>query len=165
MNHLYDDEIQMILDGDTQVCTTHAEKCAACNQKIEDYRILYQELHNLEPEQIPADFTDRVMIRLPAPKREFLWTAFEKLCLIFAGLVSVISLFYWIDWLTIFKITSHCADVLKQIPQYFRIDSLRFNSSLSETVLWIGAGLFVLIILMSLDKLLAPKHESVSLHS
>jgi hypothetical protein len=165
MNHLYDDEIQLILDGDAQVRTTHAEKCAACSQKIEDYRILYQELHNLEPEQIPADFADRVMIRLPAPKREFLWTVFEKFCLTFAGLASVISLFYWIDWLRIFKITSCWADVLKQIPQYFRIDSLRFNSSLSETALWIGAGLFVLIILMSLDKILAPKPESVSLHS
>jgi hypothetical protein len=164
MNHLYDDEIQMILDGEAQIPMKHVKKCVVCKQKIEEYQALYQEIHNLRPEHIPPDFADRVMIRLPAPKREFAWSAFEKLCLIFTGVVSVFSLFYWIDWLTIFKLTAGWADVLKLIPHYIRLDTLRFNGSLSGGMYWIGTGLLVLIILMSLDKLLAPKNETVSLH-
>ena len=166
MNHLYDDEIQMILDGDQiQTRLAHAEECDECSKKLEAYRLIFRELSHLEPEMIAADFTDHVMAGLPEFEKEHVWMTFEKLCFIFTALISAFSFFYWIDWKKLFKAAYGWTSSLKLFSQQIRYDLSFFNVSLPETVLWFGAGLSVLVLLMCLDKLLSPKHDPVSFHS
>jgi len=166
MNHLYDDEIQMILDGDQiQTRLAHAEECDECRKKLETYRFLYRELRNLEPETIPAGFTDQVMAGLPRPKREPVQMTFEKLCILFTGLISAFSFFYWVDWKNLFQAIYGWTALQKLFSLQFPYDLSLLTGSLPGTALWFGAGLFVLILLMCLDKLLYTKHGRISIHS
>lgn len=158
INHWSDEEIQEFLDGKSSISKSlleeHLKICAACGKSFQYYRNLYSGLRQDPRFQLPANFTQKVISRIPqfAEAR-----ARFKFSDIFIGSIGIAALLgvmiFFIDFSIIAEaVAKFSFSSLKADVQDWLRNSL---FSLNGGVLLIGSSVLTLLVTATLDRLLS----------
>jgi hypothetical protein len=102
MRHLTDIEIQKYLDRELNreeeiFLEKHLPGCHICQRKISDYQEIYKILNQPPEVDLPVNFVDKVLARIPDPKKHRWYEKYlDQLLLALALISGTIVLFYFV---------------------------------------------------------------------
>lgn len=158
IKHWSDEEIQEFLDGKSSISESlleeHLKTCAACGKSFQYYRNLYSELRQDPKFQLPANFTQKVISRIPQFASV---SARFKFSDIFIGSIGIAALLgamiFFIDFSAVAEaLAKFSFPAVKEDLQNWFHNSI---STLNGGVLLIGSSVLTLLVTATLDRLLS----------
>jgi len=158
VNHWSDEEIQDFLDGKSSISESlfeeHLKTCTACGKSFQYYRNLYSGLRQDPRFQLPANFTQKVISRIPQFAQA---RARFKISDIFIGSIGIAALLgamiFFIDFSAVAEaLAKFSFPAVKADLQNWVRNSI---STLNGGVLLIGSSVLTLLVTATLDRLLS----------
>jgi hypothetical protein len=168
LKHLTDEEIQDYLDSSPssvdRTIEEHLKTCQLCKGALEEYKRVYAELKVDKGFELPPNFANLVLSRLPqkAPSRPH--TNYAGIILVILGLISGISLmFYFVGWKYISQgITDILQPQLDFVSNYWgTMGRLLADLNIDFGLLFLS-GLILFIISLLDHIIFHKKHKPVS---
>ena len=171
MIHLTDEEIQDYLDGNTPEQMTHVENhmktCLRCQYLFNQYPALFTELKQEPQFQLPEQFADVIMKKLPFAHKTRLLSSLVKNILLGIGFLwfsfIVISIAYLINSKPWIEVRNQSTHLISDLQTIFFVSINRMLSDLiGKPYLLLFAGLTLLTITVIDHLIIQPKYKDLS---
>ncbi len=171
MSHLTDEEIQNYLDGNTpqqaNQVESHLKICLHCQNLFNEYQALFTELKQEPQFQLPEQFADVIMKKLPFAYKTRLLPSLVKNVLLGIGFlwltIIVISIAYLIDSKPWEELRNQSSHLISDLQTIFFVSINRMLSDLiGKPYLLLFAGLTLLTIAIIDRLIIQPKYKDLS---
>jgi hypothetical protein len=167
MRHLTDIEIQKYLDRELNreeeiFLEKHLPGCYICQRKISDYQEIYKILNQPPEVDLPVNFVDKVLARIPDPKKHRWYAEYlDQILLGIALITGMIVYFYFVGVKSLLNLWENINPTIQNsaaiVMKYFEN-----NPNHIQIIKYFMVALFILASIKLFDSFLFLRRRDIS---